>query len=525
MTDYQTFRVIAEYIWLDSNNKYRSKTRVFNYGDINESKLHFADSYPEWNYDGSSCGDNLGLDSITECVLRPHTVYIDPINISTSSTKYRYVLCRNYYYDIEYMSDLNTMETNELEFISDFSERKFKLVPIHPDMEPEVWENEDFRSEEFMLGFEQEFFLIDDSTKMPMGFYRPVTYCPFTFIIVQIFRHLGISSGYLPISGNQGPYYCGVGNMNVKRRNFLTYVQSLLLQANIDITGFNYEVAPGQAEFQVFGPAIRACNDLLMTRYILQVVAEKYEFSISFEPVVINKKHGNFNMSGCHTNISFNSYRNLVFDTLSSSNDNNTDTSDTHSTDTSNSDKIETQITDSLDTTETNDTTEPNRELSNTYINDKNSTFKTVQSFMDYIKELWDDDILINSNNDFESIFGKNNKIRCHGELETSDWTEFTWGVGSRNTSVRVPVDSLLSNSGDYINPAKMYFEDRRPGSNVEPFTILRYWSELVNVIFHNDSGTQSPVNNEGDSEQENTSSGYLNMGYFSSMIGLKKTN
>ena len=49
--------ICAEYIWLDSNDELRSKTRILNNTTIN------LESLPIWTYDGSSTGDATLPDS------------------------------------------------------------------------------------------------------------------------------------------------------------------------------------------------------------------------------------------------------------------------------------------------------------------------------------------------------------------------------------------------------------------------------------------------------------------------------
>jgi len=53
-------------------------------------------------------------------------------------------------------------------------------------------------------------------------------------------------------------------------------------------------------------------------------------------------------------------------------------------------------------------------------------------------------------------VYGEGNDKRLTGKNETSSLKEFTWGIGTRNTSIRVP------------NKTKQYFEDRRPASTVD---------------------------------------------------------
>lgn len=60
------------------------------------------------------------------------------------------------------------------------------------------------------------------------------------------------------------------------------------------------------------------------------------------------------------------------------------------------------------------------------------------------------------------TVYGDNNDRRLTGKHETSSMTTFTWGVGTRNTSVRIPNQTFLLQRG--------YLEDRRPAANVDPY-------------------------------------------------------
>lgn len=60
------------------------------------------------------------------------------------------------------------------------------------------------------------------------------------------------------------------------------------------------------------------------------------------------------------------------------------------------------------------------------------------------------------------SAYGKNNHLRLTGLHETSCVNNFTWGIGTRNTSVRIPNATKKNGYG--------YFEDRRPGANIDPY-------------------------------------------------------
>ena len=60
------------------------------------------------------------------------------------------------------------------------------------------------------------------------------------------------------------------------------------------------------------------------------------------------------------------------------------------------------------------------------------------------------------------SVYGENNHLRLTGLHETSSIDNFSWGIGTRNTSVRIPNQVFREKCG--------YFEDRRPASNIDPY-------------------------------------------------------
>ena len=59
--------------------------------------------------------------------------------------------------------------------------------------------------------------------------------------------------------------------------------------------------------------------------------------------------------------------------------------------------------------------------------------------------------------------YGDDNSERLTGKHETSDMKTFSWGVGSRHTSIRIPNETEKKNCG--------YFEDRRPSSSLNPYS------------------------------------------------------
>jgi glutamine synthetase len=86
-----------------------------------------------------------------------------------------------------------------------------------------------------------------------------------------------------------------------------------------------------------------------------------------------------------------------------------------------------------------------------------------LQEIYNYIKNMEND------HNNFIAFFsGKDNLKRLTGTNETSSFNTFTHGVGSRHTSIRIPNETK--------NNSKGYFEDRRPGANINYYiTLSRY--------------------------------------------------
>jgi thiol:disulfide interchange protein DsbA len=62
------------------------------------------------------------------------------------------------------------------------------------------------------------------------------------------------------------------------------------------------------------------------------------------------------------------------------------------------------------------------------------------------------------------------------GNCETSSYDTFSYGVGSRTSSIRIPTSTFNNKCG--------YFEDRRPSSNMDPY--LDKWADNLpkDVIF-----------------------------------------
>jgi glutamine synthetase len=59
--------------------------------------------------------------------------------------------------------------------------------------------------------------------------------------------------------------------------------------------------------------------------------------------------------------------------------------------------------------------------------------------------------------------YGLDNELRLTGIHETSNMLHFTYGIGTRHTSIRIPINNYV------------YFEDRRPSASCDPY--LSTWA------------------------------------------------
>ena len=243
--------VVAEYIWLDSKKRLRSKTKVIHninyeiWGEIVKlPPQELAEKFPEWNYDGSSTGQAEGLNS--ELLLKPVAVYDNPFRGGTNNVL---VLCGTH------DKDGNPLETNS---------RVSAKALFDKNLEEEPW-----------FGIEQEY-----------------------FVVGQVHEIRG--------KEKQGRYYCSVGKGNTYHRKIAEQHLDVCLRAGLRISGINAEVAPYQWEYQI-GPCmgIDSGDQLWISRYLLERIGEMNDVTILYHP----KPYPNLNGSGCHTNYSTKSMR------------------------------------------------------------------------------------------------------------------------------------------------------------------------------------------------------------------------
>lgn len=330
---YEYLTHICEYIWIGGRGEIRSKTRVI------KNFKGKIDKIPEWNYDGSSTGQ-APSDGNTEVILKPVFYCTNPLRKANySQIRHIIVLCETY------DNNGNPLPTNH--------RANAKSIFDKLD-EQECW-----------FGLEQEYFI-----------------CNKRFVYE-----------------NNGAHYCGKTDNYIERQIVEEHFKCCI-EAGLSISGINAEVATSQWEFQI-GPSnginiasefiskgIDAADELIVARYLLERIAEKYLREINYEPKISDDANG----SGCHINFST----------------------------------------------------------------------KIMREANGYEKIIDCMDKLANKHSEHIAVYGEDNRKRLTGLHETSSMDKFTWGIGTRNTSVRIPNATHKNGCG--------YFEDRRPAANIDPY-------------------------------------------------------
>lgn len=236
-----------EYIWFGGKDEFRSKVKCIR----NNNLELLLDNIGIWNYDGSSTDQANTEDS--EIILKPVQLYKDK-----SKNNFYYVLCETFYYENGELQPLGNNYRNQ--FIGLKNKYGNKL--------------DDY---DFWFGFEQEFFI--------------------NFPIKKDNLHL------------QGPYYCNIESVYITgplqqlddTKKYTELIFNKCLDLDLGVTGWNLEVAPGQTEIQIFGKNIKACDDLMMLRFLCHIVLHEYHLTPCFHPKPLGSE---WNGSGLHTNIS-----------------------------------------------------------------------------------------------------------------------------------------------------------------------------------------------------------------------------
>jgi glutamine synthetase len=353
-------QIKLEYIWLDGSKpqRLRSKTKI-----IKEISSMNPNDYPVWSFDGSSTAQaQSGKGKNTDCLLKPVYVTYDPFRGGVN----KLVLC-------EVLNpDGTSHKTNHRRSLVE------KLNDLKLD------ENSD-KNELPWFGWEQEYTLTH-KPNMPFG----------EGVGIPLGFGLDPSNGPRP----QGDYYCGIGADTVVGREIVEEHMTMCMEIGLDISGINAEVLLGQWEYQI-GPvtALNGSDQLWISRYILDRVAEKHNVNVSLHPKPIK---GDWNGTGCHVNFSSKEMR--------------------------------------------------------------------EEGGLDLIKETMTK-LEVNHMEHIE-VYGLHNEERLTGAHETSGIHEFSFGFSTRDTSIRIPAQSIVEGKG--------YFEDRRPASNCDPYQVSHRMLETV---------------------------------------------
>jgi glutamine synthetase len=227
-----------EYIWLDGykpTQGLRSKTKI-----VKDFGGKLKDC-PLWSFDGSSTEQATGGHS--DLVLKPVALYPDP------ARKNGWLVMTEV---------LNADGT-----------------PHSTNGRATITKDDD----DFWFGFEQEYFLWNPQTNLPLGFPE---------------------GGY---PAPQGPYYCSVGATKAFGREIVEEHIDLCIEAGINIEGINAEVAAGQWEFQIFAKGAHDAGDQVwVARFLAERNAEKYGVAINWHCKPLGDT--DWNGSGMHCNFS-----------------------------------------------------------------------------------------------------------------------------------------------------------------------------------------------------------------------------
>jgi len=356
-------KIKLEYIWLDGNEpqNLRSKTKIVESDGLDNN----IELYQMWSFDGSSTNQaKAGRGENTDCLLKPVFVVRDPLR----SVYDKLVLC-------EVLNPDGTPHISNKRHMLSETLLEFN---INDNVE---------KNDSPWFGWEQEYTLthkpkspFSDGVGLPLGF---------------------TTDEPSEMPRPQGDYYCGIGADTVIGREIVENHMNMCLEIGLEISGINAEVLLGQWEYQI-GPVtpINGSDQLWISRYILQRVAERYNTNVSLHPKPIK---GDWNGTGCHVNFSTPSMR-------------------------------------------------------------ENGGFEIIKETMSKLES--------NHINHIE-VYGLFNEERLTGEHETSGIHEFSFGYSTRDTSIRIPAQSVIDGKG--------YFEDRRPASNCDPYLVTE---RMIRTVF-----------------------------------------
>ena len=254
----QIENVKIEYIWLDGNSPSNIRSKV-KYQKMNISAIQeqtIMRMIPHAYFDGSST--NQAITNNSDCALRPVKVIPSPFDPPSNTGQIISWIALCEVYD----ENDNPHPTNS---------RKILQQSVSDAQET---------AKQMIIGFEQEYVMIDSKTQLPLGW----------------------SDYEKSTPSSQGKYYCGVGSDTTKGRKLADTHAMLCNKVGISIHGTNAEVMLSQWEYQTSPkPVLVAADEVIISRFILQRIAEDMNVSISYEPKLVE---GDWNGSGGHINFS-----------------------------------------------------------------------------------------------------------------------------------------------------------------------------------------------------------------------------
>lgn len=376
----------GEYIWVDGYKGLRSKTKIVTLKGINpendESNTDLYKVFGVWNFDGSST--HQAVTESSEVHLKPVLILEDKARNSSQVSTYNVdirdylVLCETYLdSDVTLPHPTNTRHA-ALAIMNEYARTK----PL--------------------FGIEQEFFLFDNATGRPIDWTLDLMDTSIPSSLTSVMNDISTFPTFTLKHDGTGKerHYCGIGAGKVSSRDTLESVVNEALSLGFNITGMNYEVAPGQAEIQICEEGIKAADHLVLLRYILTRAMERENLrvDISSKPI----KNGDWNGSGCHVNFSTEEMR-----------------------------------------------------LPGGYSKILEAMPKLEAKHVEHIE-----------------CYGDDNAERLTGKNETSSMHKFSYGLGNRGASIRIPTVVPKLGCG--------YFEDRRPSASMDPYKVT---SKLVETV------------------------------------------
>lgn len=232
---------------------------------IYQKEFSGPEDLPLWNFDGSSTGQ--ASTGSSDVIIRPVAIFNDPFR----GAPHKIVLteCLN--------KDKTPHATNSRAAAVAIFEKAKDFVP--------------------QFGMEQEYILFQ-RTQKPYSYFTDAGLKTTSLVNVPF---MWLDHGE-PGRGGQGPYYCSAGGGTAFGRQIAEEHLDMCLEAGVKICGLNAEVMPSQWEFQVgVCDGIEMGDHLMVARYILNRISEKYQVDISLHP---KPYKGDWNGSGLHTNYS-----------------------------------------------------------------------------------------------------------------------------------------------------------------------------------------------------------------------------